>query len=71
MGKHESKIQHEADMIIKAAKTDMAQVIVEQPQHGPALSFYKGAEANIWTYDDKFKKTIESSSVVSASSPSS
>ena len=54
-----SKIQDDADEIIKASQTQMQEVMKEQDEHGAAITFYKGMEGNVWGYEDRFKKTIK------------
>ncbi len=54
-----SKIQDDADEIIKASKTQMPEVLACQKEHGNAITFYKGVEGNIWGFEDRFKKTIK------------
>ncbi len=41
MGSHETKIQKEADQIMKAAQTQMNEVMAEQEEHGLAFRYYK------------------------------
>ena len=52
----ESRIQKEANQIIEAAKTQMEDVILEQPEHGMAYRFYKSSTGDTWIYEDGFRK---------------
>lgn len=54
--KGESRIQLEANQIIEAAKTQMKDVMLEQPEHGMAYRFYKGETGDTWIYEDGFRK---------------
>lgn len=56
MTKHETHIQMEANQIIEAAKTQMKEVMLEQPEHGMAFRFYKGSTGDTWIYEDGFRK---------------
>ncbi len=56
MGSHETRIQKEADQIMKAAQTQMNEVIAEQEEHGLALRYYKDSMGHTWIYEDGFRK---------------
>lgn len=53
---HETRIQMEANQIIEAAKTQMKEVMLEQPEHGMAFRFSKGSTGDTWIYEDGFRK---------------
>ncbi|MCR4675541.1 MAG: hypothetical protein K5675_11050 [Lachnospiraceae bacterium] len=52
----ESRIQIEANQIVEAAKTQMKDVMLEQPEHGMAYRFSKGPTGDTWIYEDGFHK---------------
>ncbi len=56
MGSHETKIQKEADQIMKAAQTQMNEVMAEQEEHGLAFRYYKDSMGHTWIYEDGFRK---------------
>ena len=56
MVKHETKIQKEADNLFEVAKTQMADVMLEQAEHGMAYRYYKDSVGHTWVYEDGFRK---------------
>ena len=56
MVKHETKIQKEADHLFEVAKTQMADVMLEQKEHGLAFRYYKDSMGHTWIYEDGFRK---------------
>ena len=60
MGKKKpSRIQQDVDQTVKHIKHDMAEVVVEEPQHGKPITFYHGEDGNVWGYDDGYKKKVD------------
>ena len=56
MVKHETKIQKEADALFEIAKTQMAEVMLEQAEHGMAFRYFKDSRGYTWVYEDGFRK---------------
>ena len=56
MVKHETKIQKEADALFEIAKIQMAEVMLEQEEHGMAFRYYKDSLGHTWIYEDGFRK---------------
>ncbi len=54
----ESAIQKAADDIVKAAETDMAEVMAEQDEHGQALRMTKFSNKRTWVYEDGYRKDM-------------
>jgi hypothetical protein len=53
-----SRIQREADQIIRAAKTDFKDILKDIPKHGQIMTYRESKGINIWKFEDGFIRKI-------------
>ena len=53
-----TRIQQDADMIIREFKKDYLAVLREEPAHGLPLRIDRNSDKNTWTFDDRYKISL-------------